>query len=228
MMPPLHILYCGTIAPLGPRALPSGIAKRPTAGPWTITPTGIAGDAQGDTKHHGGLEKAIHHYPRDHYAAWQMENPAVTAFHDAPAFGENISTSGITEADVCLGDIYRLGDVTLQISQGRQPCWRLGAHSGWAELPKRVRETGRSGWYYRVLEAGEVAPGSSLRLEQRPQPAWSVARLMHAMLARDVDRQELSRAADLPELSAGWRETCRKRLAANKVEDWGARLSGPT
>ncbi|MEP9379209.1 MOSC domain-containing protein [Aquabacter sp. CN5-332] len=226
-MTPIDILYCGTLAPLGPRAVASGIAKRPMPGPWTITRTGIVGDAQGDTQHHGGLEKAIHHYPHDHYAAWRLENPDVPAFHRAPAFGENISTAGLTEDDVCVGDIYRLGGVRLQISQGRQPCWRLGAHSGWPELPKRVRATARTGWYYRVIEAGEVVPGSPCRLDHRPRPEWTVGRLMRAMLAREIDRDELGLIAEIPELSEGWRQTCRKRLAAGKVEDWGARLDGP-
>lgn len=228
-MTPLPVggLYCGDLAPLGPRGASSGIAKQQTLGPWTVTPTGIAGDHQGDTRHHGGPDKAIHHYPRDHYAVWRAENAAIAAFHNPPAFGENISTVGVIEDDVCVGDVFRLGEAILQISQGRQPCWRISAFSGWPALAHRVQMTGRTGWYYRVLQAGQVPIGSMLHLDHRPQPDWNVARLMRSMFARDVERDELRQISDLPELSANWRRTIMKRLETGRAEDSRARLEPP-
>lgn len=223
----VDVIYCGDIAPLGDHGAASGIAKRAVAGPWTVTEAGIVGDHQGDTRVHGGPEKAIHHYPREHYTAWRAEAPEVALFEEPPAFGENLSTLGLTEDDVCVGDVYRLGDVVLQISQGRQPCWRINAHTGWPGLARRVQETARSGWYYRVLGAGKIAPGNTLSLIERPQPDWTVGRVMRAMLTREIDTAELSGIAEIAELSENWRQTCRKRVAANGTEDWGKRLDGP-
>jgi MOSC domain-containing protein YiiM len=228
MDPVIDQLFCGKIAPLGDFGAASGIAKHPVAGPWTITENGIVGDHQGDTRVHGGAEKAIHHYPREHYVQWRAEAPDVALFNAPPAFGENISTLGLKEDDVCIGDVFRLDDVILQIGQGRQPCWRINAHTGWPDLARRVHETARSGWYYRVLQTGTVEPGHTLRFLERPQPDWTVGRVMRAMLARGVDRSELSGIAEIPELSENWRRTCRKRIAANRTEDWGKRLDGPT
>ena len=195
----------------------SGIAKRPTAGPWTITKTGIVGDHQGDIEHHGGPEKAIHHYPREHYASWRTEHPEAAAFHNPPSFGENISIVGLTEDDVCVGDVYRIGSVVMQISQGRQPCWRINAHTGLADLAQHVRNTGRTGWYYRVLEAGVVQPGSQLRLDERPRPEWTLKRLMQAMFSRDTASDDLSQLANLPELAERWRQTFHNRLLKGSI-----------
>lgn len=225
--PVIDEIYCGEIAPLGPQGAASGIAKRAVAGPWTVTEVGVAGDHHGNTKQHGGPEKALHHYPREHYAAWRAEEPAIAHFNTLPAFGENLSTLGVTEDDVCIGDVYRAGGVILQISQGRQPCWRLNAHSGWSELAWRVRETVRSGWYYRVLQPGVIEPGSALSLLERPQPDWTVARVMRAMLAHGIERDELAGIAAIAELSDGWKQTCHKRIASNQPEDWKKRFSGP-
>jgi MOSC domain-containing protein YiiM len=226
--PVIDQLYCGEIAPLGEHGAASGIAKRAIAGPWTVTQLGVVGDHQGDTRVHGGPEKALHHYPREHYAAWRAEEPAIAHFNHVPAFGENMSTLGMMETDVCVGDIYRLGDAVLQISQGRQPCWRLNAHSGWPDLARRVRETARSGWYYRVLEPGVVTAGSTLSLIERSRPEWTLGRVMRAMLARDVDAAELAGIAELAELSESWRQTCRKRIESKGAGDWAQRLDGPS
>ncbi|BCJ91010.1 molybdenum cofactor sulfurase [Terrihabitans soli] len=226
--PVVDRIYCGKIAPLGPHGAASGIAKHAVEGPWTVTEFGIVGDHQGDTRVHGGPEKAIHHYPREHYEAWRREEPSIALFGDPPGFGENLSTLGLMEDDVCIGDVFRLGGVILQISQGRQPCWRLNAHSGWPELARRVRATARTGWYYRVLQAGTVDPGSRLALAERLQPDWSVGRVMRVMLAHEIDLNELAGIAEIAELSEGWRQTCRKRIAARRPEDWGKRLDAPT
>lgn len=224
--PVIDQLYCGEIAPLGAHGAASGIAKRAVPGPWTVNETGIVGDHHGDTRVHGGAEKAIHHYPREHYEAWRAEEPAIVLFDTQPAFGENVSTLGLKEEDVCIGDVFKLGGVVLQISQGRRPCWRINAHSGWPDLASRVRETARSGWYYRVLQPGTVEPGSRLSLAERPQPEWDLRRVMRAMLARDMDPVELSGIAAIPELTESWRQTCRKVIAANRTEHWD--LNGPT
>ncbi len=216
----VDFLFTGDLAPLGPRGVPSGIDKKVAPGPRRITRTGLEGDRQGDTRHHGGPEKALHHYPRDHYAAWRADGVEA----DPPAFGENISTLGMTEADICIGDVYRLGTAVLQVSQGRQPCWRLNARFGRPDMAYLVQKSGRTGWYYRVIEEGRAEAGDSLRLEERPQPQWPLARIIDLLYTRTLDMEALQALADLPELALSWRELAARRIATRTVEDWNRRL----
>ncbi len=216
----VEALFIGELAPLGPRQLPSGIDKKPVCGQIAITATGLQGDNQGDTRHHGGPEKAVHHYPADHYAAWSEDGIVA----NAPAFGENITTLGLSEANVCIGDVYRFGSALLQVSQGRQPCWRLNARFDRSDMALRVQKSGRTGWYYRVLEEGHAAAGDSLVLLERPQPCWSLARIIELLYTRTMDLDSLRDLASLPELASSWCELAERRIASRKVEDWNRRL----
>ena len=123
----------------------SAIAKTPVGEKLHVGFLGIDGDEQADLTVHGGIDKAIHHYPRDHYDWWAGEL-GVHALLGAPgAFGENISTEGLIESEACIGDRYRLGSALVEISQGRQPCWKLGHRFGIATVPATVVTTRRSG-----------------------------------------------------------------------------------
>jgi MOSC domain-containing protein YiiM len=225
----IHAMYAGTPRPLGPRAAPSAILKGPIPGPWRIMATGLAGDIQADTVNHGGLEKALHHYPHEHYAAWASESPQLgPVLQSVPAFGENISTSGMTEADVCIGDVYRLGAARVQISQGRQPCWKLNARFDVADMAYRVQKTGRTGWYYRVLEPGVVTPGDEIALADRPQPQWPLSRLISLLYDRTTAFDDLAQMAEIAELAHGWRQLARRRATSRSVESWKSRLTGDT
>ncbi|ATQ69383.1 MULTISPECIES: MOSC domain-containing protein [Methylosinus] len=216
-----------SLFPLGPRAAPSGIGKSVAPPPWRITRTGLDGDRQGDLVNHGGEEKALHHYPRDHYARWFGEEPALAAaLAEAPAFGENISTFGITEQDVCVGDVFALGAARLQVSQGRQPCWKLNERFQRKDMARRVQDSGRTGWYYRVLGEGAVQPGDRLELIERPLPDWPVLRLNELLYRRMLDFDALEQMTQLPQLAAPWRELASRRLLRRKVEDWSSRLEG--
>ena len=204
----------------------SAIDKRAVEGPVRIGPEGLAGDEQGDRRVHGGPDKAIHHYPRDHYASWQGEVGAHALLQAAGAFGENISTAGITEADVCLGDRLRLGSALVEVSQARQPCWKLSDRFGIADMARRVQDSGRSGWYYRVLETGTVQAGDTLVLVDRPHPDWPLPRLSELLYRRTLDRDELHGALALP-LVPSWRRLFERRLEQGDIESWEARLGGP-
>ncbi|AWN51060.1 MOSC domain-containing protein [Methylobacterium sp. 17Sr1-1] len=220
------VVLAGPVAPLGPDGPPSGIAKRPVPGPWKITTTGIVGDAQGDLRYHGGPEKALHHYPQDHYPTWAGEigdHPLLSA---PGAFGENLATSGWTEHDVCVGDIVRFGPVLLQVSQGRQPCFKLDRRFGHPGMARAVQATGRTGWYWRVLEEGSVEPGEALVLHERLQPDWPLSRLVHLFYRDTRNRGDLEAVARLPELAESWRALARRRLESGSVEDWSRRLTG--
>ena len=204
----------------------SAIDKRAVEGPVRIGPEGLAGDEQGDRRVHGGPDKAIHHYPRDHYASWQGEVGAHALLQAAGAFGENISTAGITEADVCLGDRLRLGSALVEVSQARQPCWKLSDRFGIADMARRVQDSGRSGWYYRVLETGTVQAGDTLVLVDRPHPDWPLPRLSELLYRRTLDRDELQGALALP-LVPSWRKLFERRVQQGDTESWDSRLGGP-
>ena len=203
----------------------SAIDKRAVEGPVRIGPEGLSGDEQGDRRVHGGPDKAIHHYPRDHYASWRGEVGAHALLQAAGAFGENISTSGIIEADVCLGDRLRLGSALVEVSQARQPCWKLSDRFGIADMARRVQDTGRTGWYYRVVEEGRVQQGDRIALEARPHPQWPLVRLIDLLYRRTVDAGELQEVTALP-LVPSWRVLFERRLEHGTVEDWRKRLTG--
>ena len=199
----------GKIVPFGPST--SAIEKAVVEDARAVTRLGIAGDAQADLSVHGGVDKAIHHYPRDHYPFWQGLLP--TAVLDRPgAFGENISTSGLTEDDVCIGDRYRLGSALVEIAQGRQPCWKQAHRLDDKRILATMIATTRCGWYYRVVEEGRVAAGDVLTLEARPHPEWTVARVITLLIGGGKpDREALVQLGALTALASGWRLRARQR-----------------
>ncbi|KAF1697659.1 MOSC domain-containing protein [Pseudoxanthomonas koreensis] len=205
----------------------SAIAKQPVAGAVAIGAEGLQGDEQGDRRVHGGPDKAVHHYAREHYVAWRGEIGAHPLLGAPGAFGENISSTGVTEADLCLGDRLRLGSAVVELAQGRQPCWKLSDRFGIADMARRVQDSGRSGWYYRVLEPGTVQAGDDLVLLERPHPQWPLPRLAELLYRRTLDRAELLAALELP-LVPSWRTLFQRRLEQDRTEAWDNRLSGPS
>lgn len=226
--PSIDVMYAGRVQPFGPRGEPSAIGKLATAGPWRIGVDGLAGDEQADRVHHGGRDKALHHYPQEHYAAWMAEIPALAReLATPPAFGENISTLGLTEASVCIGDVYSLGSAKLQISQARQPCWKLNVSFAQADMAMRVQRSLRTGWYYRVLEPGTVEAGSPLRCVDRPQHLWPLIRILDLLYRKPMAIDELRQLAEVPQLAEGWRRLAKRRIASGHVESWSARTQTP-
>ena len=142
------------------------------------------------------------------------------------AFGENISTRSLTEATVCLGDRFQLGSALLEVSQGRQPCWKLNDRFDLPDMARRVQTTGRCGWYYRVLQAGDACTGDTLTLRERPHPDWPLTRLTQLLYGRALDPAQLKPALVLP-LVPSWRKLIERRLQQGTVEDWDKRINGP-
>ena len=193
----------------------SAIAKTPVDGALRVGLLGIDGDEQADLTVHGGVDKAIHHYPHDHYDWWADELGRHDLLNTPGAFGENISTDGLTESEACIGDRYRLGSALVEISQGRQPCWKLGHRFGITTVPATVVATRRSGWYYRVIEEGTVAAGDTLDLVERPLPEWSVARAFHLLIggAGKREPEALRALANMDALATTWRARAAKLLS---------------
>lgn len=218
----------GRALPFGPNGEPSAIDKQPVTHALMLGMNGFEGDEQGDRRHHGGPEKAVHHYPEEHYAAWRIDLPEVRAeAFRAGAFGENLVTTGLTEANVCIGDVFRLGAARIQVSQARQPCWKLNLRSGIPDMARRVQDSGRTGWYYRVLETGVVAPGAMLQLLERPHPDWPLARLLLHLHKDPLNPDALAAIAALDSLASSWRELAQRRLDSGRIEDWSQRLTTP-
>lgn len=209
---PLVSLRSGRIAPLGSENLPSAIRKLPVAGTVAITSLGLAGDEQADRQHHGGPDKALHHYPAEHYLLWRAELPERAARFEVGGFGENLATLGLNESEVCVGDVYRLGGALIQVSQGRSPCRKLEIVFDVPDMVRQVRETARTGWYYRVLSPGEVTAEDALTLEDRPHHDWPVVRLFTTLFHPAVDAAALRTLAGLPVLAENWRQRARSRL----------------
>lgn len=147
------------------RPVRSGIVKAPVEAErlW-LGPLNLEGDAQADLRVHGGPDKAVYAYPSEHLGAWSAElgedlGPA--------AFGENLTTAGATEDDVCIGDRWEWGDALLEVSQPRRPCFKLALHRGRPGIGRRFTESGRSGWYLRVLRPGVVPVAGPVEVVHR-------------------------------------------------------------
>ena len=204
----------------------SGIDKHVRSGSVQIGELGLSGDEQGDPRVHGGPDKAVHHYPFEHYAQWQEDLGPLSLLQAPGAFGENISTHGLDEGKVCIGDQFTLGGALLEVSQGRQPCWKLNDRFDVPDMARRVQSTGRTGWYYRVLQAGTVSAGDLLELKSRPHPDWTLRRLGTLLFERVLDPAALEPALLLP-LVPSWRKLVERRLQQSEVEDWSRRIDGP-
>lgn len=195
---------------------PSAIAKQPLQGRVTITREGILGDEQADRRYHGGPDKALHHYAFDHHASWAQSWGEALPLGQPGGFGENIATTGLVEEQVLLGDRFRLGTALIEVSHGRQPCFKLNHRFNRASVVAEIVKTGRCGWYYRVIEEGhcEVGAGVDLRLEQVAEglAQWPVARLFRVLVGggHKADSAALAELAALPQLAEAWRTRARE------------------
>jgi len=194
----------------------SAIVKRPREGVVQLLKEGFAPDEQADRRVHGGPEKAVHLYPLDHHDLWraELEDEAALALLDEPgAFGTNLSVSDIDEHRVFIGDRFRLGNAVIEVNQPRQPCWKIDHRFGIKGMTARIVETGRSGWYFRVIEEGEAQAGDTLERIEDGKRDWSVARVFTALIQGNASRAELEELAALPRLSPQTRARALKRLA---------------
>jgi len=170
----------------------TGYFKLPASGPVKVTRLGLVGDEQADLEHHGGVDKAVLGYSADHFPFWH-KLLELTQLPSA-AFGENLTIQGlpnvsVTEESVCLGDIHQIGSVRLEVSQPRQPCWKISRRLENADLLKIVVQTGSTGWYYRVLSDGEVTQGQDIFLAERRYPDLSISAAQRAMISNQTQMQ---------------------------------------
>ncbi|MFM7348291.1 MAG: MOSC domain-containing protein [Erythrobacter sp.] len=184
----------------------SAIMKRPQEGPVQIHAEGLAPDEQADRRVHGGPEMALHLYPLDHHAFWRGEIGDHPALSEPGGFGSNLAVTGLIEDMVHIGDRFRLGTALIEVSQPRQPCWKIEHRFGHKGMVAAIIRTGRAGWYFRVIEPGEVAAGDSLERISVGAAGWSIARVFRALVAGKATPEEFAELADLSTLTPRLRE----------------------
>ncbi|MDA3951123.1 MAG: MOSC domain-containing protein [Spirochaeta sp.] len=221
----------GRRAPLTPDGEESAIRKAPVDGPVAATAAGLAGDEHA-SHGHGGPDKVILHCAAEHYDTYRRHYAGFLADLAGPrrGFGENVTTRGMTEEDVCLGDRYRIGTeadgVVGEVTGFRQPCWKLGYNSGVKEIPKVMQDEGSAGWYYRVIAPGRIAAGDVFTLLERPYPQWTIGRLTRAFYGTPLDREFLHEVRAIPVLGEELQRVIDARLETGRVEPWESRLYG--
>ena len=200
---PRQVLYHG-------RAVMTGIFKEPVEGPVALGRLNLAGDQQADLQVHGGVDKAVYCYPHEHYDYWrrQLDRDDFVLGQ----FGENLTTRGMLEEDVLIGDVYRIGAARVQVSQPRMPCFKLGIRMDDPSILKPFLQSLRVGFYLRVLEEGEIAAGEPVERVERDESSLSVREVCRLYHFERDDREALRRAADLSALPIEWRNGFLERL----------------
>jgi len=197
--------------PRGDGTVLTGIVKEPVSGRVAVGPTNLAGDAQADLRVHGGPDKAVYAYPIEHYAHWEI---ALGRDDLSPGrFGENLTTEGLDEQSVHIGDRLRVGTALLEVSQPRVPCFKLALRMEDPAFAKPFLASGRTGFYLRVVEPGDLAAGDAIAREGRGEGGMSVREVV-ALLPDGASAHDLDRAAALPDLAIGWREGFANRAIA--------------
>jgi MOSC domain-containing protein YiiM len=192
----------------------TAIFKDPVEGPVKVNELNLAGDQQADLTVHGGPEKAVYAYPAEHYEYWRKELPTV-AFSPGK-FGENLTTKGLGEDTLCIGDRLRIGTALLMVTQPRLPCYKLEVRFGRDDMIKRFLASGRSGFYFSVIELGEVRSGSEIEVLSRDGNKVSVADIQQLYLGQNRDQKLLERAIQVSALPENWKGSLLQRDQARR------------
>ena len=188
----------------------TSIFKAPVPGRVRVMRLNIEGDQQSDLSVHGGAEKAIYAYPSEHYAFWRSQITST----DFPwgAFGENLTTEGLLEDRVHIGDRFRVGSAECIVTQPRMPCFKLGIRFNRPDMVKRFLRSGRVGFYLAVVQEGEIGAGDSVDLVAEDNSHITVADVVELYAADAANQDLLRRASELSALPESWREHFRERL----------------
>ena len=192
------------------KTVTTAIFKEPVAGRVALRSLNLDGDRQADLTVHGGREKAVYAYPVEHYRHWRTE--LADAALPYGAFGENLTTEGLREDAVHVGDRFRIGSTEMLVTQPRLPCYKLGIRFGRADMVKRFLASGRTGFYLAVLREGEVGAGDAIQLVARDELGVSIAEVTRLYVGEHPDHEALRRAIRVPALPASWRAHFLERL----------------
>ena len=188
----------------------TSIFKDPLAGPVRVQKLNLAGDEQSDLSVHGGVDKAVYAYPSEHYAYWCEQLPEMKL--PWGSFGENLTTEGLNDKTLQIGDRLSIGSAEFVVTQPRLPCFKLGVRFGRPDMVKRFQKSGRTGFYLAVLQEGVISAGDSIQVVSVGQPSVSVAEIARLYTADEAEQELLRQASELAALSEDWREYFRNRL----------------
>ncbi|MDQ2794259.1 MAG: MOSC domain-containing protein [Bacteroidota bacterium] len=174
----------------------TSIFKQPVGGPIQVLADSLAGDGQADLRHHGGADKAVYAYPAEHWAYWSAQLPPEKLVPGA--FGENLTTAGLLESEVRLGDCFRVGSAILKAMQPRVPCFKLNVRLDDDQMVRRFQRAGRSGIYFSIVQPGTVQAGDSIELLQRSEHAVTVQQVADCYYAREPDRPTVQAILEVP------------------------------
>lgn len=197
------------------KTIRTSIFKEPVQGRVRLEALNFVGDEQADLSVHGGPQKAVYGYASEHYDFWRQELPGVHL--PWGAFGENLTTEGLLEEEINIGNRYQLGSAVVMVTQPRIPCYKLGVRFGRDDIVKRFLKSGRPGFYFSVIHEGEVGAGDALELVYREGADVTVADILRLYV---TDKQNLSltqRAVQVAALADGWRDYFQRRLAQTQT-----------
>ena len=188
----------------------TGIFKHPVAGRVMLRQTNLDGDRQADLSVHGGANKAVYAYPSEHYGYWRGE----LSLEELPwgAFGENFTTDGLLESHVSMGDQYRVGSAVIKVTTPRLPCYKLAAKFKSDDIIEQFLRSGRSGFYFSVIEEGEVGAGDEFQFLSSEVPSLTIAEFNRLYISKSPDLELLERAVEVKSLPESWRQRFYARL----------------
>lgn len=200
---PREVIYKG-------KTVTTGIFKEPVEGRIRLRTLNLDGDRQADLSVHGGLSKAAYAYPIEHYEYWREQLPGV----DLPwgMFGENFTTEGLREDSVNIGDRFRIGSAEVMVTEPRLPCYKLAAKFGRDDIIKRFLHSGRTGFYFAVMQEGEVGTGDGIELVSRDEHSVTVADITRLYVREKDDVGTLRRAVQVTALPESWRVYFGRRI----------------
>lgn len=204
------------------KEIETGIYKCQIKEPVYLNKLNFDGDGQADLVHHGGPDKAVCVYPYEHYSYWEKDLKKKLTLG---AFGENLTVKGMLESDIHIGDIFSIGEAIVQVSQPRQPCFKLAKRYDLNDFPIRFQNTGYTGYYFRVLKEGWVSPDSKIELVESNSRKITVQYANSIMHHDKKNKTAIENILRVRELSTNWKSTFNKRLDGME-EDTKARLEG--
>ena len=204
LSPPKEIVHEG-------KTVTTGIFKKPVEGRVRLCRLNLDGDGQADLWGHGGAFRAVYVYSRENYEYWMAELGRNDFTHGQ--FGENFTVEGMLDDEICIGDIFRVGDALVEVSQPRIPCYKLAIKMGIEDFQNRFLKEGRVGFYLRVLEEGEVGAGDSIELLHRTSKGLTVREVSDLLFFDKSNLDGTEKALSIPALSHGWKGSFEDRLA---------------
>jgi len=193
------------------KAFRTGIFKQSVPGRVRVRSTNIEGDGQADLTVHGGVDLAVYAYPHEHYETWGRELDRQDFVMGQ--FGENLTTNGLIEEEVRIGDVFCIGSAQFEVSQPRIPCFKLGIRMGMPEFPKLFMKSQRSGFYLRVARDGEIGAGDTIMRTATDSRQMTVRELFDVSYGGADEPAAMQRAIEMPALSGAWRKMLAERLA---------------